>query len=51
MPLGGNDRLALTQEPTLESDLAICDPHHHMWNRRPVSIPIKSICWTSCTAT
>jgi len=26
MPFGGNDWLALTQEPTLEPDLPICDP-------------------------
>ena len=29
MPYGGNDWLALTQEPTLEPELPICDPHHH----------------------
>src|SRR6185436_13379678 len=28
---GGNDWLALTQEPTLEPELPICDPHHHFW--------------------
>ena len=26
MPYGGNDWLALTQEPTLEPELPICDP-------------------------
>ena len=30
----GNEWLALTQEPTLEPDLPICDPHHHFWDRR-----------------
>src|SRR2546428_8401288 len=35
MPIGGNDWLALTSEPTLEPDLPICDPHHHLWEFRP----------------
>ena len=26
--------LALTQEATLEPDLPICDPHHHLWDGR-----------------
>ncbi len=26
---------ALTVEPTLEPDLPICDPHHHLWQRGP----------------
>ena len=34
MPFGGNDWLALTQEPTLEPELPICDPHHHFWDFR-----------------
>ncbi len=34
MPFGGNDWLALTQEPTLEPDLPICDPYHHFWDFR-----------------
>lgn len=38
MPFGGNDWLALTQEPTLEPELPICDPHHHFWDLRPASI-------------
>ena len=29
MPFGGNDWLSLTQEPTLEPELPICDSHHH----------------------
>ena len=29
MPYGGNDWLALTEEQTLEPEIAICDPHHH----------------------
>ena len=41
MPYGNNDWLALTQEPTLEPDLPICDPHHHFWDRRPASIPYQ----------
>jgi hypothetical protein len=32
MAYGGNDWLALTQEPTLEPEIAICDPHHHFWD-------------------
>ena len=39
MPFGGNDWLALTQEPTLEPEIPICDPHHHFWDRRPERIP------------
>jgi predicted TIM-barrel fold metal-dependent hydrolase len=35
MPIGGPDWLALTPEPTLEPELPICDPHHHLWNFRP----------------
>jgi predicted TIM-barrel fold metal-dependent hydrolase len=39
MPYGGNDWLALTEEPTLEPELPICDPHHHFWDRRPERLP------------
>lgn len=41
MPFGFNDWLALTQEPTLEPDLPICDPHHHFWDHRPGSVPYQ----------
>ena len=41
MPYGNNDWLALTQEPTLEPELPICDPHHHFWDLRPGSIPYQ----------
>jgi predicted TIM-barrel fold metal-dependent hydrolase len=41
MPFGGNDWLALTQEPTLEPELSICDPHHHFWDFRPERIPYQ----------
>ena len=41
MPFGGNDWLALTQEPTLEPGLPICDPHHHFWDHRPGSVPYQ----------
>ncbi len=41
MPFGGNDWLALTQEPTLEPDLPICDPHHHFWDFRSARIPYQ----------
>ena len=39
MPFGGNDWHELTQETTLEPDLPICDPHHHLWDYRPARIP------------
>ena len=41
MPFGGNDWLALTQEPTLEPQIPICDPHHHLWDFRPERIPYQ----------
>ena len=42
MPFGGNDWLAVTQEPTLEPEIPICDPHHHIWDRRPARIPYQN---------
>lgn len=39
MPFGDNNWLALTQEPTLEPDFPICDPHHHNWDFRTDRIP------------
>ena len=41
MPHGGNDWLAVTQEPTLEPEMPICDPHHHFWDLRPEHIPYQ----------
>ena len=41
MPFGGNDWHALTQEPPLEPDLPICDPHHHFWDFRAARIPYQ----------
>jgi len=41
MPYGGNDWLALTQEPTLEPEIPICDAHHHFWDLRPERIPYQ----------
>ena len=41
MPYGGNDWLALTQEPTLEPEVAICDPHHHFWDFHLKRIPYQ----------
>src|SRR6516162_8555073 len=41
MPYGGNDWLALTQEPTLEPELPICDAHHHFWDFRSQSMPYQ----------
>jgi predicted TIM-barrel fold metal-dependent hydrolase len=41
MPYGGNDWLALTQEPTLEPEIPISDPHHHFWDLRPERTPYQ----------
>ena len=41
MPFGDNDWLALTQEPTLEPEIPICDPHHHFWDFRTQRIPYQ----------
>jgi len=41
MPFGGNDWHNLTQEPALEPDLPICDPHHHFWDLRPERLPYQ----------
>jgi len=41
MPFGDNHWLALTQEPTLEPELPICDPHHHFWDLRTARIPYQ----------
>src|SRR5262245_57336245 len=41
MPFGDNDWLALTQEPTLEPELPICDPHHHFWDMRTERVPYQ----------
>jgi L-fuconolactonase len=41
VPYGGNDWLALTQEPTLEPEIPICDPHHHFWDFRSERIPYQ----------
>src|SRR6201988_3308066 len=41
MPYGGNDWLALTQEPPVEPELPICDPHYHFWDFRSEPIPYQ----------
>src|SRR3954462_8079316 len=41
MPFGGNDWHALTSEEPLEAELPICDPHHHLWDRRAARIPYQ----------
>ena len=41
MQFRGNDWLALTQEPALEPDLPICDPHHHFWDMRGERAPYR----------
>ena len=33
-----HDWLALTSEEALEPELAICDPHHHLWDKRPARV-------------
>ena len=48
MPYGGNDWLALTQEPTLEPEIPICDPHHlpattQRWRRSASGWPAGSL--------
>jgi L-fuconolactonase len=39
---GGNEWLAQTVEPTIEPDLPICDPHHHLWEGRPERQPFPT---------
>src|SRR6266568_6046125 len=54
MPYCGNDWLALTQEPTLEPELPICDPHDHFWDFRTDRIPYQRyLVWSknSCSLT
>lgn len=41
MPFGGPDWLALTQEPVLEPEIPICDPHHHFWDVRTERLPYQ----------
>ena len=41
MPFGNNDWLALTQEDPIEPEIPLCDPHHHFWDRRMISIPYQ----------
>jgi predicted TIM-barrel fold metal-dependent hydrolase len=41
VPFGGNDWLALTQEPPREPEMPICDPHHHFWDFRTGRIPYQ----------
>jgi L-fuconolactonase len=41
MPYGNNDWLSLSEEPTLEPKLPICDPHHHFWDFRKARMPYE----------
>ena len=41
MPFGGNDWHELTQEPILEPEMPICDPHHHFWDFRTERMPYQ----------
>jgi L-fuconolactonase len=34
VPSTNQDWLALTSEDAIEPDLPICDPHHHLWDKR-----------------
>ena len=43
MSIGGPDSLALTPEPTLEPELPICDPHHHLWEFRPEPLRLSAV--------
>ena len=50
MSIGGPDWLALTPEPTLEPELPICDPHHHLWDFRPEPVPYQRYLLPELTA-
>ena len=50
MPIGGLAWLALTPEPTLEPELPICDPHHHLWDFRPEPVPYQRYLLSELTA-
>ena len=47
VPFGGNDWLALTQEPTLEPEMPICDPITISGTFAPGVYPTSGICSTS----
>ena len=47
MAYGGNDWLALTEEPTLEPEMPICDAHHHFWDFRMERVHTSATCCTS----
>jgi len=51
MPYGGNDWLALTQEPTLEPELPICDPITIFGTDGCRVCPTNGIFWTSSMPT
>jgi len=52
MPFGGNDWLALTEEPTLEPEIPICAiPTTIFGTSVRRASRIRDICWTSCTPT
>jgi predicted TIM-barrel fold metal-dependent hydrolase len=38
VPSHNHDWLAQHTEEALEPDLPICDPHHHLWDRRPTQV-------------
>ena len=44
MEYQGNDWLDSKQEQTIEPEIPLCDPHHHLWDRRsaePSAAPIR----------
>jgi L-fuconolactonase len=38
VPSKNHDWLAATVEEPLEPALPICDPHHHLWDKRPARV-------------
>ena len=38
VPSTNQDWLALTVEAALDPDLPICDPHHHLWDKRAARV-------------
>ena len=36
-----HDWLGLTVEEPLDPELPICDPHHHLWDKRPGQVATR----------
>jgi predicted TIM-barrel fold metal-dependent hydrolase len=41
MAFGGNDWLSQTVEEIVSPNIPICDPHHHLWDKRKSRIPYQ----------